>query len=384
MLIALGAVLAFALSVLLTGWFRRFALRGGVVDVPNERSSHVEPTPRGGGIAIALAVLLMLPLLGVFHALDWTLVNGVMAAGVLAVGIGFADDIASVPLLVRLLFQFIAAIVIVRVVGTEAVSQSVPFLAPFSAAVVALTVVYLVWMLNLTNFMDGIDGIASVETISVCVGTAICLYVAPQFMSSGGTDALEVGAAILRRDGAIAFALILAGATGGFLYWNWAPARIFLGDSGSGFLGILLGALTLVAGLVWAPLMWSCTILAGVFVIDATTTLIRRGARGEVIYHAHCTHAFQHAAKRWGHSAVTLSVLAINVGWLLPWALLVATETMNGPVALACAYIPVFALALRLRAGMPGDLTADPIITSLPPESQPRTQGVARSVPPLP
>lgn len=377
-------LLAFGLSVSLTGWFRRYALKGGVVDVPNERSSHLAPTPRGGGMAITLAVVMTLPLLGALHVIDWRIANGLLAAGVIAAGIGFADDIAQVPLLVRLFFQFLAGVVLVRFVGVEAISSAVPFLAPFTAVLTTLTVLYLVWMLNLTNFMDGIDGIASVETISVCLGTVVCIWLAPEVSVSATASALDIGAAVAWRNGAIASALILASATGGFLYWNWSPARIFLGDSGSGFLGILLGALTLVAGKVWPSLVWSCTILAGVFVVDATTTLLRRVARGEVFYHAHCTHAFQHAAKRWGHVPVTLSVLAINVGWLLPWALLVATDTLNGAVALACAYIPLLAIVLRLRAGLPGDLAAYSILTSTPPEPPPRTPGVARSGPPLP
>ena len=173
----------------------------------------------------------------------------------------------------------------------------------------------------------------------MCVGTALCVGFAPRVFSAPA-DAIVIGAEIVRRDGTIAFALTLAAATAGFLRWNWPPARIFMGDAGSGFLGVLLGALTLVAGTVSPALLWSCAILAGVFVVDATTTLMRRIVRHEKFYHAHRSHAYQHAARRYGHLRVTVAVAAINVLWLLPWALLASRGTLHGAVALALAYNP--------------------------------------------
>lgn len=320
--------------------------------MPNERSSHDLPTPRGGGVAIVIATLCALPLLALLHIIDWNVTHGLMAAGSLAAGIGYADDRAQVPLPFRMLFQFASAGMVLLFIGFEPVMRAVPMLTalPWLSAILALF--YLVWMLNLTNFMDGIDGIASVEVICVCVGAVLCILLMPR-PSAGVSEAIAVGKTLARRDGTIAFALTLAAATAGFLRWNWPPARIFMGDAGSGFLGVLLGALTLLAGTIAPMLVWSCAILGGVFVVDATTTLVRRIVRREKFYHAHRSHAYQHAAQRWGHMRVTGGVAILNIGWLLPWALLSANGTVHGAVALAVAYIPLLALALRLRAGLP-------------------------------
>ena len=350
--ILLAASLAFVIAIALTGWFRRYALKGGLLDVPNDRSSHVSPTPRGGGVAIVLATLLTLPMLALLHLIEWRITHGLMAASALAAGIGYADDRSQVPLPFRLLFQFAAAAMVLLFIGFHPVALAIPawINVPWASGLLAL--LYLVWMLNLTNFMDGIDGIASVEVITVCIGTALCVHLAPHVFGSSA-DAIAIGTDLVRRDGTIAFALTLAAATAGFLWWNWPPARIFMGDAGSGFLGVMLGALTLVAGTVAPSLLWSCAILGGVFVVDATTTLIRRIARREKFYHAHRSHAYQHAARRYGHLRVTVTVAAINVLWLLPWALLAARGALQGPVALVLAYVPLLAAALRFRAGLP-------------------------------
>lgn len=350
--IAMSAALAFIIAVTLTGWFRRYAIRGGLLDVPNERSSHVAPTPRGGGVAIVVAVLLTLPILGALHVASWRTVEGLLAAGVLAAAIGYADDRAQIPLTVRLFGHFAAAASVMVFVGFDPVLRAIPALNSFAWLGGLLTVLYLVWMLNLTNFMDGIDGIASVEAISVCVGTVLCIA-ATTIPRDPLADAIAVGVTLMRRDTAVAVATVLAAATLGFLKWNWPPARIFMGDAGSGFLGVLLGALSLIAGAVHPDLTWSCTILAGVFVVDATTTLLRRIARREKFYNAHRSHAYQHAAQRYGHLRTTVAVALINVCWLLPLALLAARGTLHGAVALALAYIPLIATALRFRAGLP-------------------------------
>ncbi len=196
---------------------------------------------------------------------------------------------------------------------------------------------YIVWMLNLTNFMDGIDGIASVETITVCMRSAAII------------------ASVASPDARLWLApVVLASATLGFLVWNWPPARIFMGDVGSGFLGLMLAVLALEAGWAAPRLFWSWVILFGVFVVDATVTLFRRVARGERFSEAHRSHAYQHvAARRGAHRPVTVAVGAINLCWLLPIALLVALGRLDGLVALAVAYIPLIVVAMRMGAGKP-------------------------------
>lgn len=200
----------------------------------------------------------------------------------------------------------------------------------FGAIVAAF---YLVWLLNLYNFMDGIDGIASVEAICACLGACLLYWL-------GGFEQL------------LMLPLLLAMAVAGFLYWNFPPARIFMGDAGSGFLGIALGVLSLQAAWVSSQLFWCWLILLGVFIVDATYTLIRRLSRGDKIYEAHRSHAYQFASRLYGkHLPVTVAVGALNLFWLLPVALGVMLLGLDGVLGVIIAYVPLVILAVRYRAG---------------------------------
>ena len=146
--------------------------------------------------------------------------------------------------------------------------------------------------------------------------------------------------------------LTVAAASAGFLYWNLPPAKIFLGDVGSGFLGVVLGTLSLQAGWLDSRLLWAWLILLGVFVVDATFTLLHRLYRGEKLHQAHRSHAYQRAARRIGrHLPVTLAVGAINLLWLFPIALLVGHDWLSGLTGLFLAYFPLVFVAQHLRAG---------------------------------
>jgi Fuc2NAc and GlcNAc transferase len=188
--------------------------------------------------------------------------------------------------------------------------------------------------------MDGIDGIAAVETITVCAGGLVLHRVA--------------GAA----DGYWIVALVLIAATGGFLVWNWPPAPIFMGDAGSGFLGLMMAALALLAGAAAPALLWGWIILLGAFTVDATVTLVHRVMRGDRFVDAHRTHAYQHAAQRWGHRPITIAFAVINVAWLLPIAIVVVIGRMDGLAGLAVAYSPLVAAAIWFDAGRPAERTA--------------------------
>jgi Fuc2NAc and GlcNAc transferase len=332
-LVVLLAVLASVLTALL----RRYALARSLMDVPNERSSHSIPTPRGGGVAIVLVYMLGLFVaresgLEVADDVFWALVG---AGGGTAL-LGFLDDHGHIAARWRLLGHFAAAIWVLYWLGG---------LPPFTLLGSewqlgwvghVLAAFYLVWMLNLYNFMDGIDGIASCEAICVCLSAALlCLVL--------GIDG-----------GSLVLSLLLAAAVFGFLMWNFPPAKIFMGDAGSGFLGLVLGALSLQAGWVSPELLWGWLILLGVFIVDATYTLARRLLRGERIYEAHRSHAYQFASRRYRrHLPVTLAVVAINLLWLLPIAVLVVAGWVDGALGLLLAYGPLGVLAWRFRAGMP-------------------------------
>jgi Fuc2NAc and GlcNAc transferase len=322
----------------LTGVVRRYALSRHLLDVPNARSSHTTPTPRGGGVAIVTSFLLAVLGLALAGAIDGRLAAALLGSGAGCALLGFLDDHGHIAARWRLLGHFAAAGWALYWLG------GAPPLALFGHTLAAgwlanaLAALYLVWLLNLYNFMDGIDGIAAVEAITVCLGAAALVGLAP-----GSGSAADIG-----------LPLLLAGAAAGFLIWNFPPARIFMGDAGSGFLGITLGILSLHAAAIAPPLLWAWLILLGVFVVDATLTLLRRLLRGDKVYQAHRSHAYQQAARKFGmHRPVTLAVAAINVGWLLPIATCVAIRGLDGSLGLLLAYAPLVALAVWFRAGQP-------------------------------
>ena len=146
--------------------------------------------------------------------------------------------------------------------------------------------------------------------------------------------------------------VILAGSTAGFLALNFPPARIFMGDVGSGFLGVMLGVLA-IWGMRFAPaVFWAVLIACGVFIVDATLTLLRRLARRRRVYEAHRSHAYQHASRLHGsHRIVTLAAAAINLFWLLPLACAAALELADGALLALIAYTPLIALAWSYKAG---------------------------------
>lgn len=328
--------LLIGVSFCLTWALRRYALARSIIDIPNARSSHSVPTPRGGGVAIVVTSLLALLLLGAVDLIGYRLMWALLGAGAGVSILGFLDDHGHIAARWRLLGHFVAAIWALFWLG------GLPALPIFGSTIElgwlghALAAVYLVWLLNLYNFMDGIDGIASIEAICVCLG-GVLLY----GLTSGVN--LETGVPLL-----------LAAAVAGFLFWNFPPARIFMGDAGSGFLGIALGVLSLQAAWVSPELFWAWLVLLGVFTVDATFTLLRRLLRRDRVYEAHRSHAYQYAARHFGsHLSVTSAVLAINVLWLLPIAIWVAIGDMDGMSGLLIAYAPLALLAWKYHAGEP-------------------------------
>lgn len=321
-------------SLLLTAVLRQYALRRSIIDIPNARSSHTVPTPRGGGVAIVLTFALSLLVLALLQLVSIAESVALLGSGLLIAVIGFMDDHGHIAARWRLLGHFIAAAwALFWMQGLPAItifgfSLSLGWLGHLLGAL------YLVWMLNLYNFMDGIDGIASLEAICACGGLSLIYFLS-------GHEAL------------IWAPLLLAMAVVGFLYWNFPPARIFMGDAGSGFLGIVLGGLSIQAAWVGSEFFFAWLIMLGVFVVDATFTLGRRLARGDKVYEAHRSHAYQFASRQFGkHLPVTVSVGVINVVWLFPLALCVTLLGLDGALGVVIAYVPLLLLAVKYKAGM--------------------------------
>lgn len=318
---------------LLTGALRRYALARSIIDIPNERSSHTVPTPRGGGVAIVISFLVAVPLLALLNLLDWNEAIALLGAGTGIALLGFLDDLGHIAARWRLLGHFSGAAWVLFWLGGFPQLTILDYRLPLGSLGHVLGLLYIVWLLNLYNFMDGIDGLASVEAITVSLG-GVLLYVITGHFN-------EIWAPIA-----------LTCATTGFLVWNFPPARIFMGDAGSGFLGISLATLSLQAGNIDSQLFFGWLILLGVFIVDSTMTLIRRLIRGEKIYEAHRSHAYQFASRRFGrHLPVTLGVMAINLVWLMPLSCLVAIGVLDGAVGVIVAYAPLAVLAIVFNAG---------------------------------
>ena len=288
-LAAVCAVFSYFANGLLMPAFQRYALAR-----PNARSSHSVPTPQGGGVAVLLAVLAGLVLFA------WTPVSsGVLTPPFLLTGLGALilavagawDDIVNLPVLPRLAAQFGAA-----VLGVAAVARGEPI--AFSGTLTTLlplAVIGLVWFINLSNFMDGIDGITVAEFVPMCGALAV--------LASMGALSPAAGA----------LAAALTGALTGFAPHNRHVARLFLGDTGSLAIGFVAGCLLLWLLMAGHPV--AALILPLYYLADSTLTLALRLLRGENVTQAHRTHFYQRATDLgWSVPAITRRIALVNLG----------------------------------------------------------------------
>jgi Fuc2NAc and GlcNAc transferase len=332
----IGPVAAFLgatiVSWILTGAMRRYALRSDLLDVPNERSLHRTPIPRGGGAAVALVTLGGLAAGALLSKIPAEVAWALGVGGALVAMVGWLDDRRGVSARVRATVHAAAACWAAYWIWGE--------LSPGAVA----GVVCIMWAINLYNFMDGIDGLAGAEASSVGIIAGVL------FLMAGRSDLAAV-------------ALLVAAAATGFLGWNWPPARIFMGDVGSGFLGFTFGALSLIASRSGALPLALCLMLAGVFAFDATLSLLRRMARGERWHQPHRSHAYQRLVQAGStHAEVSGGVVLVNLGLgVLAWLaqsgrLPVAIAVLAGIVVLTVLY-----LAIERRRPMSSD-ASDPML----------------------
>jgi UDP-N-acetylmuramyl pentapeptide phosphotransferase/UDP-N-acetylglucosamine-1-phosphate transferase len=294
---------------------RRLAIRRGMLDVPGARSSHRVPTPRGGGVVIVVAALLA-PLVAAF-ALSVRLTPALvawLAGGVAVALVGWMDDARSLSSGVRLLVQVSAAVAVLAGAGYwRELELPLAGQVPLSWAGCPLALLWMVGMTNAYNFMDGIDGIAAGQAIVAGLAWAIIGHL------SGAPDIAAIGGAIALSSTA-------------FLLHNRPPARIFMGDVGSGFLGFTFAALPLLlaaaGGNVDRPrLPVTGAALVWPFLFDAAFTFSARLARGENVFEAHRRHLYQRlviagASHAWVSAVFTgwaLASSAVGMPWLWGW-----------------------------------------------------------------
>jgi UDP-N-acetylmuramyl pentapeptide phosphotransferase/UDP-N-acetylglucosamine-1-phosphate transferase len=315
-----AAVLTFVSAGLLTPLLTTWAHRNDFLDVPNSRSSHVVATPRIGGVAIVASVLAgvaVLQAVGSGVGRDATIVLG---AALSIAALGLVDDFWPLAAVPRLLFQAVAGACVVLALEPAAIRE----LTPGSSVTLCLTVFWIIAVTNAYNFMDGIDGIAGAEALVAGLGwTAVALM-------GGLPDIAALG-------------LILAGASAGFLLHNWHPAKVFMGDAGSGFLGFVFASIPLLAPRSDSSFVWCAVLLLWPFLYDTGFTVLRRASRAENLLSAHRSHLYQRLVLTGrSHRFVTL----MYAGLALLGAI-AAAAVVKGRIA----FIVIFVMLIGVSAG---------------------------------
>lgn len=329
----LCAACAALAAALLTALVRQRALAKGALDIPNARSSHSVPTPRGGGIAIVIVVSAVSAALAARGRIDLPLLMALLG-GLLVAALGFIDDRRHLHAGGRFIVHVLAALWALYWLGGLPPVQLGHALVESRTAGYVFGVVGIVWVLNLFNFMDGIDGLAASEAVFISGAGALLALFGP------GENAVWLAA------------IVVAAACCGFLCWNWPPAKIFLGDVGSGYLGYLVAVLAVAATRSDPAALCAWLTLGALFWADATVTLVRRVARGESPHVAHRSHAYQHLARRFGqHRRVTVLSIVVNVLWLFPLALYAEWHPRRALLCTLVALAPMLALVWWCGAG---------------------------------
>lgn len=296
------------------------------LEIPNSRSSHETPVPRSGGVAFAGVFLCFSIFLYLTDFISGRLLL-LIGTGLPLALMGLLDDIHHLGIGPRISTQVLSAFAMLLLLGGL---PPLPFPGELQLDTAyfgyLLGVVCIVWLINLYNFMDGIDGLAALEACFACMAAA-------WFAKRGGFDP------------GLVLALGLFSCCAGFVVLNLPPARIFMGDVGSNFLGGMLAVLALLCSWQGVTTLWTWVILLAVFITDSSLTLLRRVWQGEVWYHAHRSHAYQRAARLCAsHGKIGLAVCCLNLIWLFPLAWWSVVYPGAGLYLSLLAYLPLLLL----------------------------------------
>jgi glycosyltransferase WbpL len=321
---------AFLLTAGGTSMYRSFAIHRGIVANPNFRSLHEKAIPRGGGLVFSAVCISGIAGLGLAGSVSRDLALALVGGGSVATLVGFVDDVRRLGPWVKFVTQGVLAGWVLLWVNWQPLLHLPQSLAPLD---LALSWLGLVWLMNVYNFMDGIDAMAAVGAIFISTAAVLVLAMTNAGPSVVGID-LVCG--------------LLAATTLGFLLFNRPPASLFMGDSGSLFLGFAFGVLiakTVVGGQIS---LWTWLIIFGYFAADTTTTTIVRMFVTDKWYDEHRSHAYQNLARIWGsHLRVVVGVSLYQILWLLPLAIVSAVFPASAPLDVLLGLGPVIVWTLR-------------------------------------
>ncbi|GMV23541.1 MAG: hypothetical protein AMXMBFR57_34900 [Acidimicrobiia bacterium] len=322
-----AACAAFVLTMVGTALYRPLAVRYRILANPNFRSLHQRPVPRGGGVVFAFVAALIIGVAGGAMPGQAGLLPALVGGGLAATMFGFLDDVTSLSPPIKLACHgLLAAWNLWCFNGASLVD--VWWLPAWIE--VAMTWVALVWLINLYNFVDGIDGFAAGAAVVLCLAALIVLSV------TGGHQEL------------VMVISVLCAASAAFLVFNWPPASIFMGDAGSVFLGYILGVLAVTSVASGTFSVWTWWALLGYVVADTTTTTTLRIFVSDRWYGEHRSHAYQNLARIWqSHRRVVGGILVYQALWAAPLAVLGAASPELAPLSAAAAVLPAVAWTVR-------------------------------------
>ena len=307
--------------------YKKIAVHYNILANPGYRTLHESPTPRGGGLIFSLVFVFCILIFGGVYELSNQIFYIFGVGGFIATLFGFIDDIKNIRVKTKLIIQlFLSAWTIywldlgeLFLLGWMPIFMIIPFI-----------LIFMVWIMNAYNFMDGVDVMAASGAIFISLTLAIVL-----FLTNGSVEVIYIF-------------ILLAIVVSGFILFNWPPATIFMGDAGSVFLGYIFGSLLLFTVLNNDISVWIWLTVFGYFFADTTVTQIMRVILGRKWYLAHRSHAYQNLARMTNsHLKVTGGVTLYNLVWIFPLTLWSALQPGMGFIAAILAIAPALVVAYK-------------------------------------
>ncbi len=323
-------LISYVLTVTLEKIFIRY---GKFIDNPEERSCHINPTPTAGGLAILFSYYIFIYTSIFYQGANANIFLILLIAIIPVAFIGLIDDFKDVNIYIRLFVQFFSATLIIYYFQ---IRNEIYFdINQASILIIILSIILSMWLMNLYNFMDGIDGYASTECIFIAFVASMLTY--------------------LNNPESLIYVYLagLGAANIGFLFRNWYPAKIFMGDTGSISIGCILAFFIFYSASESILSIYTWLILLSVFVADSSYTLLVRVVTKKNIFKAHLTHAFHKITiKENSHLFTVKKMILINLSWVLPMSFLSNIYSEYHIVVAIIAYLPLLFILIKIGAGL--------------------------------